>query len=54
MKESRPQSSSPEVDAETVEALRRYFYATSSAIRAVSQTSIGRELAKRGVEREAA
>ena len=41
---------SPEVDAETVEALRRYWQATSRAVRAASLTRIGQEIAKRELE----
>jgi len=48
--EATSQHSSPEVDAETVEALRRYWQATSRAVRALSQTRIAQELAKRELE----
>jgi hypothetical protein len=38
------------VDDELAEVCRRYWVATSRAARLVSETHIGRELAKRGVE----
>ena len=47
---AKQEHSSPEVDAETVEAARRYWQTTSRAVRAVSQTSIGKEISKRELE----
>ena len=38
------------LDAEMLEAVDRYWNASSRSVRAVNQTNIGRELAKRSVE----
>ena len=38
------------LDAEMLEAVDRYWNASSRSVRAVNETHIGRQLAKRGVE----